>query len=160
MSIYYARVSNGRSTARMIEARKIARVLGGKAVLGRNVGTAMDLDVIVRQGLPKKALYHVVSRIVADPRKRDSLVYLVASRATIQRDGKRLGPLHSDRTERLAALVAIAEEIWGDLDDAREWLTTPHSELDGRTPFRAALTDVGARVAEEVLMRGAHGLPA
>jgi len=144
----------------MTEAGKIARVLGGKAVLGRHVGTAMDLDALVRRGLPKKSLHHLVGLVTANPRERRRLAYSISSRATIERAGRRLGPLHSERTERLARLVALATEVWGDLDDAREWLASPHAELAGRTPIDAAMTDIGARAAEEVLMRGAHGLPA
>ncbi len=144
----------------MIAALKIARILGGKSVLGRDVGTALDLDALVRQGLPRKALVHLAGEIVGDPDERRRLMFAVASRATIVRGRKRLGPLHSERTERLARLAALANDVWGDRDDAREWLTTSHPELGGRRPIDAALTDIGARLAEEALMRGAHGLPA
>ncbi len=143
----------------MIEARKVARVMGGRRVLGREIRSAIDLDRLMREGLPKIALLHVARQAAATPGAASRLAYAVASRATIERKTTKLGPLHSERTEHLARLVALAEEVWGDAGEARAWLNAPHPELDGRTPVAAAMTGVGARAAEEALMRGAHGLP-
>jgi uncharacterized protein (DUF2384 family) len=34
-----------------------------------------------------------------------------------------------------------------------------HPELQGKTPFDAALTEVGGRRVEEIIERALHGLP-
>jgi putative toxin-antitoxin system antitoxin component (TIGR02293 family) len=60
----------------------------------------------------------------------------------------------------LARIVAIAEDVWQDRDQARRFLTTPHPEIGGKTPVDAALTELGARQAEEVMARIVYGLPA
>jgi|GEM_PF-7086405 len=39
-----------------VPAEKIAEVLGGQHVLGRSVHSMRELDVIVREGMPKSAL--------------------------------------------------------------------------------------------------------
>jgi len=71
----------------------------------------------------------------------------------------RLTPSESERTERLARVIAAAEYVWNDRDDAREWLTKPHPELENRPPLEAALTELGARRAEEVLDRLFYAFP-
>jgi uncharacterized protein (DUF2384 family) len=41
----------------------------------------------------------------------------------------------------LARVVATAEDVWQDREQARRFLTTPHPEIGGKTPLDAALTD-------------------
>jgi putative toxin-antitoxin system antitoxin component (TIGR02293 family) len=87
------------------------------------------------------------------------LLYRVVSEATYKRRS-RLTAAESERTERLARVIAAAEYVWDNRDDAREWLTKPHPELEGRPPLEAALTELGARRAEELLDRLFYGIPA
>jgi putative toxin-antitoxin system antitoxin component (TIGR02293 family) len=56
-------------------------------------------------------------------------------------------------------VVAAAEAVWEDAEDARKWLTTPHPELGNRKPIEYALTELGARQVETVLDRLQYGLP-
>ncbi len=42
--------------------------------------------------------------------------------------------------------------------EARAFMTTPHPELDGRSPLDAAKTDLGARRAEQILNALEFGL--
>lgn len=142
----------------MADASKVANVLGGKAVLGRDVRSLGELDAVVSKGLPKRALLAAAKRAAMRPEESRALIHRLVPRATFARV-KVLGPLHSERTERLARLVALAEEVWGDAADAREWLNTPHPELDGKSPTEAAVTELGAQRAEYVLRALAHGLP-
>ena len=60
----------------------------------------------------------------------------------------------------MARLYAMALSAFEDSDAAARFLTTPHDELEGRTPFDVALTEIGGREVEEVIERGLHGLPA
>ncbi len=54
----------------------------------------------------------------------------------------------------------MATSVWSDEDDAREFLSTPHPELEGRTPLDAALTELGVRRVEELVWKLFYGLPA
>jgi uncharacterized protein (DUF2384 family) len=56
--------------------------------------------------------------------------------------------------------VATAEYVWGDPELARRFLHEPHPMLEGRAPVRVALTELGARRAEDVLWSLFYGLPA
>jgi putative toxin-antitoxin system antitoxin component (TIGR02293 family) len=65
-----------------------------------------------------------------------------------------------EKAERLARVVALAEEAFGSREDALDFLHTPHLELGGDRPLDAAQTELGARQVEEILWRMEHGLPA
>ncbi len=78
-----------------------------------------------------------------------------------RRKGKTLSPTESDQTARLARVTALALDVWhGNLNAVREFLATPHPELDGERPVHAMQTDSGARLVEDILNRLRHGLPA
>ena len=65
----------------------------------------------------------------------------------------------SERTERLARVLAQAEYVWDDRDQAREWMSKPHRELNDRTPLEVARTELGARRVEDLLEKLFYGLP-
>ena len=115
------------------------------------------LDRAVAAGLPKAALDALVAH-VADPGESRRLKYRIVPKATYLRHDH-LNAAHSQRTERLARVFALAEAIWRDRDEARRFMKTPHPELDGRPPLEVAMTEIGARQVEEVIERGLHGLP-
>jgi putative toxin-antitoxin system antitoxin component (TIGR02293 family) len=143
----------------MVEAKRTAEVMGGRAVLGKTVTSTEDLEEIVGEGLPKAALRVVVRRVFSAAREANRYLYRVVPEATYKRRRSRLRLVESERTERLARVVAAAEAVWDDPNDAREWLTTSHPELRDRKPIECALTELGARQVEALLDRLQYGLP-
>jgi len=143
----------------MIETQRIAETMGGTAVLGRPIASLSMLESAVHRGLPKTALNHVVTRALADPAGRRRLLYGIVPEATYKRR-RVLSPQESERTERLARVVATAEYVWDDPDAARRFLSEPHTLLEGRAPLDVALSELGARRVEDLLWRLHHGLPA
>lgn len=136
---------------------RVAEVLGGRAVLQRTVRTWGDLDRIVRAGLPKASLQMVARHAVKEGDSATELVYSVVPSATFKRRD-RLSPDESERTERLARVIALAEAAWDDEDEARAFLNRPHPLLDGETPLNVARTELGARRVERLLYEAEHGL--
>ena len=143
-----------------MEPRDTGNVLGGQRVLGKTVTSLLELNDAVERGLPKATLRIVVQRVFPDASDQRAMMHRIVPEATYKRRRERLSPAESERTERLARVVAIAEEVWQDRDQARRFLTTPHPEIGGKTPVDAALTELGARQAEEVMARIVYGLPA
>jgi putative toxin-antitoxin system antitoxin component (TIGR02293 family) len=143
----------------MVEAKRIANVMGGRSVLGKDVTSIEDLEEIVGEGLPKAALRITVRRIFAAPREANRCLYRIIPEATYKRRTGKLRTIESERTERLARVIAAAEAVWDDQNDAREWLTTPHPELGDRAPIECALTELGARRVESLVDRLQYGLP-
>jgi putative toxin-antitoxin system antitoxin component (TIGR02293 family) len=128
--------------------------------LGKAVTSLLELNDAVERGLPKATLRIVVQRIFSNASDQRAMMHRIVPEATYKRRRDRLSPAESERTERLARVVAIAEDVWQDRDQARRFLTTPHPEIGGKTPVEAALTELGARQAEEVMARIVYGLPA
>jgi putative toxin-antitoxin system antitoxin component (TIGR02293 family) len=142
----------------MEAVERVAQVLGGRAVLQRTVRTWLDLDRLVREGLPKASLQIVARRVVADGESANDLVYSVVPPATFKRRD-RLSVDESERTERLARVIALAETVWADQDEARAFLNRPHPLLGDETPLSVARTEIGARRVEQLLSDVEQGLP-
>jgi putative toxin-antitoxin system antitoxin component (TIGR02293 family) len=143
----------------MISPDDIATVLGGKAILGRTVRSMSELESTVSDGLPKRALRAAAERIATLPAEARRVMYQIVPEATYKRRS-RLSRPESERTERLARVIAAAEHVWDSREDAREWLTRPHPELGNRTPLDSAMTELGARRVEELLDRLYYGITA
>jgi putative toxin-antitoxin system antitoxin component (TIGR02293 family) len=143
----------------MIAPSHIADVLGGQHILGRRLGSLAALNDAVAAGLPKAALRQTASRIFTGKTEQRQLMNRIVPEATFKRRRDRLSSAESERTERIARVVANAEYVWGDSDDARRFLTTPHPALRARTPLDTAMTELGARQVEEILGKILYGLP-
>jgi putative toxin-antitoxin system antitoxin component (TIGR02293 family) len=116
------------------------------------------LNDAVAEGLPKAALRQTASRIFPGRIEQRQLMNRIVPEATFKRRGDRLSASESERTERIARVVANAEDVWDERDDARRFLTTPHPALRGRSPIDAMM-ELGARQVEEILGKIPHGRP-
>ena len=137
----------------MVAASLVADVLGVKA------DTISDLAQAVERGLPKEALRRTARRVFVERGAAAKFLVSVVPEATFKRR-VRLTTEESERTERLARVIASAEYVWDDREEAREWLNTPHPELENRSPLASAMTELGARRVESLLDGIFYGLPA
>lgn len=142
----------------MVLPENIAEVMGGSAVLGHSIHSIGDLEGTISRGLPRRALRRTVERVYPAAGEARRVIFRVVPEATFKRR-TRLSPAESERTERLARVIAAAEHAWKSRADAREWLIHSHPELGGRTPLDSAMTELGARRAEELLERLFYGIP-
>jgi putative toxin-antitoxin system antitoxin component (TIGR02293 family) len=141
----------------MIEPDRIAEVMGGMSILGCTISSVEDLSKAISNGLPKLALRVTVKRASTGSHDVSQLVYKIVPEATYKRR-TRLTPAESERTERLARVIATAEFVWDDRDAAHSWLHAAHPELSGRTPIQCAMSELGARQVEELLDKIFYGL--
>jgi putative toxin-antitoxin system antitoxin component (TIGR02293 family) len=93
-----------------------------------------------------------------DEARASALERSVVPKTTLERREGKLSPHESERTERVARLFVHARRALGTEAEAREFMTTPHPELDRRSPFEAAKTDLGTRRAEQILNALEYGL--
>jgi len=143
----------------MIAAKDVARILGGRQVLGKEVRNLRELEFAVSEGLPVGVLERT-TRYVTDSeaeahRLRDRLI----PPASRKRRRKTLKPAESERVERLARLIAHAEAVWEDAAEARAFLLNPHPLLEDRRPVDLATSGVGARRVEDLLYKLEYSLP-
>ena len=139
----------------LVSPQRIAAVMG----LPLRIRSLNELADAVRSGLPKSALRASASKLFKGAAAQTDLIHRVVPEATLKRRKDLLKPDESERTEWLARVIATAEYVWDDEEDARRFLTTPHSELAGKRPVDVALTELGARQIEELLWKLFYGLP-
>ena len=142
-----------------MESAVIAKILGGRKILGQSVKKPDDLANLVRKGLPARTVTALARRL--------SLANAVLSRQlgipqrTLTRrlsQQSRLTAAESDRTVRVARVYANAVEMIGDEEKAVEWLRTPNRALGGERPLDQLDTDLGSRAVEDILGRIAYGV--
>ena len=143
----------------VIEPQNVGKVLGGARALGP-IKSLLQLSEAVERGLPKSSLRNVASHIYSGAAEQREMMHRIVPEATFKRRKSRLSHSESEKTERLARVVAMAEYVWEDREKARRFLLKPHPELAGKAPIDAALTELGARQAEEIMARILYGLPA
>ena len=123
------------------------------------VHSLLDLDDVAREGLPKESLTAVTTAATRSTSEAVTVRRSVIPDATWKRRTARLNPAESDRTLRLARLVALTRHVWHDnADDVADFLSTPHALLGGRTPLACSATDLGTEMVEGVLMRLLFGV--
>lgn len=139
----------------MVAAQSIAEILG----LESSVRTLSELESAVSAGLPKRSLERLSERLYQDRRVANAYKFKVVPQATWKRRTKKLSPDESERTERLARVLAYAEYVWDDRERTREWMSKPHRELGDLPPLDVARTELGARRVEDLLDKLFYGLP-
>lgn len=138
----------------------IAARLGGEPVLKQTIRTDLELVGALREGLPHGA---VDALLRGGGISADELYQLVIPRRTLSLRRQQRQPLtadESDRLARVARILALADETFGDEAKAHRWLRKPNRALDGQVPLEMIATEAGARVVEQALGRIAHGIVA
>jgi putative toxin-antitoxin system antitoxin component (TIGR02293 family) len=119
-----------------------------------------ELDDLVSKGLPKGALKASIAHICKSSEDRKHLLYRIIPEATYKRRRNSLSVAESERAERLARVFATTEYVWNSEEDARVFLNTEHSMLQGQTPLDVSMTELGARRVEELLWKLYYGIAA
>jgi putative toxin-antitoxin system antitoxin component (TIGR02293 family) len=132
------------------------QIHGGNASGGKFCGG--KLIEAIDAGLPVSELEVLRASLGLPMDKLASKVGM--SIATIQRRKQqgRLESGESDRVMRFARLMGKAVSLFGNEEDARQWLSAPQFGLGGAVPLDYAKTEVGAREVENLLGRIEHGV--
>ncbi|MGG5890531.1 antitoxin Xre/MbcA/ParS toxin-binding domain-containing protein [Falsiroseomonas sp. HC035] len=137
----------------------VIRVLGVTPSAGRSADP-LRFARQLQDGLPIRALLRLAEALA--PGDMQTL-YAFVPKATLARrqKTKRLSAEESAKLARVAGVYAVARDVWGSDDEARDFLQRRHPLLDDDTPLSVALgSDVGARLVERILGRLRHGTAA
>lgn len=137
----------------------IAEVLGGRKMFKRVVVRDTELTALTRRGLPVGTLTVLAGDLSVERKVLAKLVGM--SERTLSRrlaSGEYLTAEESDRTVRLARVIALAAETFGTTAKASLWLQTPNNVMEGQAPLSMLDTDVGVRWVETILGRIAWGV--
>src|SRR5947209_7265057 len=112
----------------------------------------------IRAGLSFRAVQNL-QKALDLPMERIASV-LGMSRATLHRR-KLQGKIDREASEKLVryqSLLKKAEEVFGDAENAREWLTHPQRGLGNAVPLEFAKSELGAGEVENLLGRIEYGV--
>jgi putative toxin-antitoxin system antitoxin component (TIGR02293 family) len=132
-------------------------ILNIREFIGVAPKSEFDLARIVEKGIPPESLallkvagltFTEVSEIVIAPRT------LKHRRAR----GENLSHEETDRLVRVARIVALADEIFGNHAKALLWLRTEDDRISGRRPLSMLQTEAGGRVVESMLWQIDEGV--
>ena len=104
------------------------------------------IDALRQSGLTDEEVYSLVV-----PRR--TLTHRRARREALSRD-------ESDRVVRVARVVALCEEVFGERERGWRWLRDAKRQFQGRAPLDLLATEAGARLVEELLYRIDEGMAA
>lgn len=138
---------------------EIVEVLGGRKTFKRPVRSTDDLAEQVRSGLPASTVALLAAALSlerAQVAERLNIPQRTLSRRLATKS--RLTHDESDRTLRMARVVALAKEVLGTDEKASRWMSNPNRALGGRRPFDQLDTEPGVRLVEEVLYGIAYGM--
>jgi len=112
----------------------------------------------IRAGLSFRAVQNLQKALDLPMEKIASVLGM--SRATLHRR-KLQGKIDREESEKLVryrSLLKKAEEVFGDAENAREWLTHPQRGLGNAVPLEFAKSELGAREVENLLGRIEYGV--
>jgi putative toxin-antitoxin system antitoxin component (TIGR02293 family) len=138
---------------------EIVEVLGGRKTFKHPVRSTDDLARQVRSGLPASTVA-LLAATLSLHRGQVAERLNIPSRTLSRRlaSKSRLTHDESDRTLRMARVVALAQEVLGSDEKASRWMNNPNRALGGRRPFDQLDTEPGVRSVEEVLYGIAYGM--
>ena len=140
-------------------AASIATVLGGRKTLKRKVSSDADLRLATREGLPVGTVPALAENLAVE-RKTLAKVVGISERTLSRRlaSHARLSMEESDRTMRVARVMAHATDTLGTTEKASHWLQQSNLSLGGEVPLHLLDTDAGSRAVEAVLYRIEYGV--
>ncbi|MCC7249858.1 MAG: DUF2384 domain-containing protein [Lysobacter sp.] len=126
-------------------------------LLDQSLRCESDVVRAVDAGLPAAAFAQLTRSLDIDHG-------LIAPESTLRRrvqDNMRFTTDESERMVRIARVHALAVDLFGDEAAAQAWLNAPGAYVPGAAavaPYKLSVTDAGARLVEELLLRTAHGM--
>jgi putative toxin-antitoxin system antitoxin component (TIGR02293 family) len=144
------------------ELSKVADLLGGAAVLRHELTNQLDAHRLILEGLPGKALLHLVGSLLTLNRAESLENCIGMSLRTLQRrkesPAKPLSREQSSRTWKFAEILAKASDILGSQKEAEAWLERPAIGLNQQRPIDLLATSAGVELVEEFLERLDYGV--
>ncbi len=105
-------------------------------------------------GLPVASAEMIIKRVPSTVRGQwRTLIYSNTNQATLTTE-------ESEKTGRLAYVLALSKEVWGSWPASEAFLTKSHEALGGKTPIEATKSEWGSREVEALLRKIQFGLPA
>ena len=128
-----------------------------KDYIGIAPASGLELAEIVEQGLPTKNLKLLKTKGLTFT---EMAATVISPRTLKHRKarGENLSPVETERAVRVASIIRLAEEVFGNPGKALLWLRHTSARLNDRTPLSMLQTEAGGREIEAMLHGIAHGI--
>jgi putative toxin-antitoxin system antitoxin component (TIGR02293 family) len=128
-----------------------------KEYIGIAPKSGLELAEMVERGLPTENLEILKAKGLTFT---EMAATVISPRTLKHRKarGQNLSPEESERAIRVASIVALAEQVFGNRETALLWLRHHSDRLDGRTPMSLLNTEAGGRQIEAMLHGIDHGI--
>lgn len=130
----------------------------GDASAGGQGETVQATILRLKHGLPYQEIEDLAVALDLPTGHVAESLHINKRTLTRRKQAGRLDPHESERVHRLQRLLAAAEAMLRDKDEARLWMRTPQRALSDQTPLQFADTEVGAREVERLIERVRHGV--
>ena len=140
------------------------RLLGGRQVIARRLTRGLATHDLLKEGLPTKALDHLVGQVVMLRGDANGLERAIGiSTRTWQRRKKDeaekpLSREQSGRIWKFAEVLARVTAMLGSQEEAETWLERPAIGLDQRCPLDLLSTPAGLDMLETYITRLEYGV--
>jgi putative toxin-antitoxin system antitoxin component (TIGR02293 family) len=141
-----------------MELAAMAKVLGGKKVLRKNLKSRMDLVDLSNQGITKDALFHLAEYFSFSINQMTQL--LPVTERTIQRYSPQepLSRMVSEQILQIAEVAAKGSKVFESRDRFLAWMNHPNKALSGKTPMSLLNSKFGTDMVLDELGRIEHGV--
>ena len=113
----------------------------------------------VEEGLPFGELERLRQNVGLSREEMSELVQIRPRTLDRRKKEGRLHPEESDRLLRASRVFGRAIALFeGDIETARQWLSSPQRALGGAVPLEMSRTEIGAREVEGLIGRLEHGV--
>jgi putative toxin-antitoxin system antitoxin component (TIGR02293 family) len=119
--------------------------------------TELEVVELIERGLPLGSI---------EALKRQGLTYtevhqlILPHRTLKHRDSRQmnLSSEETDRALRVAGILALADQVFGDHEKGMRWLRRESRQLDGRKPIEMLRSEVGGDVVRQMLYQIDEGI--
>jgi putative toxin-antitoxin system antitoxin component (TIGR02293 family) len=121
-----------------------------KDYIGIAPASGLELAELVERGLPIKNLDLLKARGLTFT---EMAATVISPRTLKHRKarGENLSPEETERAVRVASIIALAEQVFGNRETAMRWLRGKDDRLGDRTPLSMLNTEAGGREIESML---------
>ena len=128
-----------------------------KDYLGIAPASGFELAEIVERGLPIENLELLKAKGLTFTEMADTIIPPRTLKHRKAR-GENLSVGETERAVRVASVIALAEEVFGNHATALRWLRGKDDRLGDRTLLSMLVTEAGGREIESMLQGIAHGI--
>jgi len=160
--VFHKASSNIEETQALYMARNMNNVIDFMGMSGKkhftDLGNEADFIQLIRKGVPKKVLDHLMTRIGLTSSEMAFILHV--SDRTLRRHTPQtlLNQEQSERLIELARLYSRGEDVFGGLESFKRWMNSPILALGNVLPKDLLDTSLGIDMLMDELGRMEHGV--